>query len=523
MGKYNSCWEALDPARQNFIQIAEEIKEHLEKHSDPVTKPVTWTMYMIGRKRETAEPTIMFCSKEEDCRKKVKKTVVESRIWTDTQVFKNITSAPLDLPGRSFENIGHIFMKSPELDYALIETSKTSLQTFNRIALKHPLVRETLYPESIVRTLPLNTIVFAVTSSAGLLEVEARSGNLLGHIVSCCPESGVAYIVPAYLVLEDAKIRCDLELKLTTARDSTTEEEWRLNTPTHGSHLSTKHDLNHDAHIYSATFASSSSKKCPNERKGDGSASLLFNTDLEGNTVKNGNSMQISSPLALDDLTLDNFQYNNTRDSQDAIFGYMLNHASSHSKGKNRELQPDPSINVSNNYSAEQRVCSKPEAADMLLRSVLAALIQGENLSNTFRPAHLTNFIRSFYRTHASGPEETREFIVSIFQSIRNLLSDTRIQDRDDKSYCTFEEVDRAYYKEGWRLDTPTSSETYECYCGKLFPKLEALRKHFNTHSPFQFIACPESNCSHISLRLDSMKKHLEVHSIYIRRLRPDE
>lgn len=391
------------------------------------------------------------------------------------------------------------------------------------------------------------------------------------------------------MVLEDAKIRCDLELKLTTARDSTTEEEWRLNTPTHGSHLSTKHDLNHDAHIYSATFASSSSKKCPNERKGDGSASLLFNTDLEGNTVKNGNSMspdlgsvpahddrinvhsyielpttcqtsiligknafadailpssydnidlyffeasenlfrthfqQISSPLALDDLTLDNFQYNNTRDSQDAIFGYMLNHASSHSKGKNRELQPDPSINVSNNCSAEQRVCSKPEAADMLLRSVLAALIQGENLSNTFRPAHLTNFIRSFYRTHASGPEETREFIVSIFQSIRNLLSDTRIQDRDDKSYCTFEEVDRAYYKEGWRLDTPTSSETYECYCGKLFPKLEALRKHFNTHSPFQFIACPESNCSHISLRLDSMKKHLEVHSIYIRRLRPDE
>ncbi|CAD6444845.1 e73c51ca-9d65-4985-b4f4-84f01b39c0f9-CDS [Sclerotinia trifoliorum] len=122
----------------------------------------------------------------------------------------------------------------------------------------------------------------------------------------------------------------------------------------------------------------------------------------------------------------------------------------------------------------------KPEVVDMLLRSILAALTQGENLSNTFRPAHLINSIQSFYRARASGPEETGN-LSFLFSNLfgQDVLADTRIQDRDDKSYCIFEEVDRAYYKEGWRLNTPTSSEPYECYCGKLFPKLEALRKHF--------------------------------------------
>lgn len=37
-------------------------------------------MYMIGGTRETAEPMITFYSKEEDCRKKVRKVVEESGI-----------------------------------------------------------------------------------------------------------------------------------------------------------------------------------------------------------------------------------------------------------------------------------------------------------------------------------------------------------------------------------------------------------------------------------------------------------
>jgi peptide-N4-(N-acetyl-beta-glucosaminyl)asparagine amidase len=80
MGRDLCCWEAVDGAREAFIQIAEEIKGHLEKFSDPVHHPVTWTMYMIGRTKETAEPTIMFCCKETCCRQEVRKTIEESGI-----------------------------------------------------------------------------------------------------------------------------------------------------------------------------------------------------------------------------------------------------------------------------------------------------------------------------------------------------------------------------------------------------------------------------------------------------------
>jgi hypothetical protein len=171
---------------------------------------------------------------------------------------KNADTAPLDYPGPSSENVGQVFLESPHLDYSLIEISNLGLRTFNRIPLNRSLLQENLYPERIVNSLPLNTNVFAVTGSAGLLKgtlsgtpsfimrqgstrqdelwtvrldgrladgdcgswvVEADGGDLIGHIVSGCPESGVAYIVPTYLVLEDVKIRCDLELKLSTAGD----------------------------------------------------------------------------------------------------------------------------------------------------------------------------------------------------------------------------------------------------------------------------------------------------------------
>ncbi|CZR59773.1 uncharacterized protein PAC_09667 [Phialocephala subalpina] len=80
MGRDASCWEAIESARETFIRIAEEIKIYLEKYSDPVPQQVTWTIYMIGRTRETAEPTIIFCCRDSDCRKQVRKTVEGSKI-----------------------------------------------------------------------------------------------------------------------------------------------------------------------------------------------------------------------------------------------------------------------------------------------------------------------------------------------------------------------------------------------------------------------------------------------------------
>jgi hypothetical protein len=85
MGRDSSCWEAVGKARELFVLIAAEIKVYLEKHSDPVPFPVTWTIYMIGRTRETSEPMIMFCCRDLCSRKQVRKTVEESGILNQHQ------------------------------------------------------------------------------------------------------------------------------------------------------------------------------------------------------------------------------------------------------------------------------------------------------------------------------------------------------------------------------------------------------------------------------------------------------
>lgn len=80
MGGDYFCWEATGVARATFIQIADEIKSHLEKVSESVPQAVTWTMYMIGKTRETAEPIILFCCRELASRKQVRTAVEESGI-----------------------------------------------------------------------------------------------------------------------------------------------------------------------------------------------------------------------------------------------------------------------------------------------------------------------------------------------------------------------------------------------------------------------------------------------------------
>jgi hypothetical protein len=79
MGKLD-CWEARGPARDTFAKLAKEIKDYLNKRSDPVTHTVTWSIYMIGKTRETATPTILFCCKETSSRKAIRKIISESGI-----------------------------------------------------------------------------------------------------------------------------------------------------------------------------------------------------------------------------------------------------------------------------------------------------------------------------------------------------------------------------------------------------------------------------------------------------------
>ncbi|RDL35112.1 uncharacterized protein BP5553_07043 [Venustampulla echinocandica] len=111
MGRDLSCWEAVGKARETFILIAAEIKVYLEKHSDPVPYPVTWTIYMIGRTKETSQPMIMFCCRDSHSRKQVRKTVEGSGILDQYQkVGVGDASRPPDfdqlvqLAGESFES-----------------------------------------------------------------------------------------------------------------------------------------------------------------------------------------------------------------------------------------------------------------------------------------------------------------------------------------------------------------------------------------------------------------------------------
>jgi hypothetical protein len=75
-GKF--CWDAVGPARATFVSLGSEIKAFLDKQSDPIRSPVTWTMYMIGRTPESSRPTIMFCGADKNSRKFVKDTVDKS-------------------------------------------------------------------------------------------------------------------------------------------------------------------------------------------------------------------------------------------------------------------------------------------------------------------------------------------------------------------------------------------------------------------------------------------------------------
>jgi len=75
-----SCWEAVDKARDAFLCISPEIRNYLLRNSDPPRHNVTWSIYMIGRTEEKAQPVILFCSEHIDSRRQVRKAVEESRI-----------------------------------------------------------------------------------------------------------------------------------------------------------------------------------------------------------------------------------------------------------------------------------------------------------------------------------------------------------------------------------------------------------------------------------------------------------
>ena len=135
MGRDLSCWEAVGKARETFIRIADEIKAYLEKYSDPVHYPVTWTIYMIGRTRETSEPVIMFCCRDSNSRKQVRETIEGSGVLDKYQKIKvGDASRPPDfdqlvqLAGVSFDSM-ILSLSDPNVDSEYVRGLKESMCT----------------------------------------------------------------------------------------------------------------------------------------------------------------------------------------------------------------------------------------------------------------------------------------------------------------------------------------------------------------------------------------------------------
>jgi len=79
MGAYN-CWEATGPAREQWIKLAGDIQQHLECCHNPFPKGVIWSAYMIGRTKQNAVPTVVFCSPDPCSRRQARKAIVASGI-----------------------------------------------------------------------------------------------------------------------------------------------------------------------------------------------------------------------------------------------------------------------------------------------------------------------------------------------------------------------------------------------------------------------------------------------------------
>ncbi|KAF2194345.1 hypothetical protein K469DRAFT_689346 [Zopfia rhizophila CBS 207.26] len=77
MGSHN-CWEAVGLARSQWTRLARDIQKHLEDSHDSIPKGAIWSGYMIGRTKESARPTVVFCSIDPPSRKQVRKIVLAS-------------------------------------------------------------------------------------------------------------------------------------------------------------------------------------------------------------------------------------------------------------------------------------------------------------------------------------------------------------------------------------------------------------------------------------------------------------
>lgn len=195
MGRFY-CWEAVGPARELFIQIAEEIKIYLEKSSDPVSHTVTWTMYMIGLTKQCAKPTIMFCCQVPSPRKQARRLIEESAIL---EKYPGIVTGDSTRPP-DFDQLVHLTMseglENCDLDIAKMKKSiffKPS-QTVCGIQIY---IKDNICPNSLPRKATIGgvllsgdkyfclTVAHAFTDSDQTQNLESRNDSDFEFDIEC--------------------------------------------------------------------------------------------------------------------------------------------------------------------------------------------------------------------------------------------------------------------------------------------------------------------------------------------------
>ncbi|KAF2183598.1 hypothetical protein K469DRAFT_204998 [Zopfia rhizophila CBS 207.26] len=79
LGRYK-CWEAVGPARAEYISFQQEIEDYISQTSESLSQPTVWSLYMVGSGRDTSNPTITFISSEITSRRRLRTLVKSSGI-----------------------------------------------------------------------------------------------------------------------------------------------------------------------------------------------------------------------------------------------------------------------------------------------------------------------------------------------------------------------------------------------------------------------------------------------------------
>ena len=99
LDRSHRCWETIGPvldlAQERILPAVKALLEERQGYlteREPIKRPVTFEMYMIGRRREEANPTLLFCCSREQPRRRAKEVVKASQILRDHPALRIVHS-----------------------------------------------------------------------------------------------------------------------------------------------------------------------------------------------------------------------------------------------------------------------------------------------------------------------------------------------------------------------------------------------------------------------------------------------